>query len=218
MRICKALLKYGYSEFRFEILEYCSLEELLKREQFYLDNYKPEYNILKVAGSTLGYQHSEASKILIGLGSAASSRRRPEVASKNRKVSEISRELRSKALLGLKLSKEHVDNLSKSNTFSQPILLTNMETGDSKEFSSMTDAAKYLGTSRTQLRNYLIKDIPLLGYLMSKVTTLHSGEDLSTPKVQQQSLLLTNTKTGETTKFSSITEAAKYLEVSRGAI
>lgn len=49
MRISKALLKYGYSKFRFEILEYCSVEELLKREQFYLDNYKPEYNILKVA-------------------------------------------------------------------------------------------------------------------------------------------------------------------------
>lgn len=206
MRISKALLKYGYSKFRFEILEYCSVEELLKREQFYLDNYKPEYNILKVAWSTLGYQHSEASKILIG------------IASKNRIVSEISRELRSKALLGLKLSKEHVDNLSKSNTFSLPILLTNMETGDSKEFSSMTEAAKYLSTSRTQLRNYLIKDIPLLGYLISKVSTLHSGEDLSTPKVKQQPLLLTNTKTGETTKFSSLTEAAKYLEVSRGAI
>lgn len=172
----------------------------------------------------MGYQHSEASKILIG------------IASKNRIVSEISRELRSKALLGLKLSKEHVDNLSKSNTFSLPILLTNMETGDSKEFSSMTEAAKYLSTSRTQLRNYLIKDIPLLGYLISKVSTLHSGEDLrgggppprswpaeraedlSTPKVKQQPLLLTNTKTGETTQFSSLTEAAKYLEVSRGAI
>lgn len=69
MRINKALLKYGYSEFRFEILEFCLVEELLIREQFFFDNYKPEYNILKVAGSTLGYHHREASKILIGRSS-----------------------------------------------------------------------------------------------------------------------------------------------------
>ena len=97
MRINKALLKYGYSGFRFEILEYCSVEELLKREQFYFDKYRPEYNILKVAGSTQGFRHSELSKTLIGL------------ASKSRKVSEVTRELRSKALLGLKLTKEHVE-------------------------------------------------------------------------------------------------------------
>jgi group I intron endonuclease len=37
LRIYKALLKYGYSGFRLEILEYCYLEILLEREQFYFD-------------------------------------------------------------------------------------------------------------------------------------------------------------------------------------
>ena len=41
MVICKALLKYGYSAFRLEILEFCSMEELLDREQYYIDNYRP---------------------------------------------------------------------------------------------------------------------------------------------------------------------------------
>jgi hypothetical protein len=31
----------------------------LSREQYYLDLLKPEYNILKIAGSSLGYKHSE---------------------------------------------------------------------------------------------------------------------------------------------------------------
>ena len=62
MRIYKALLKYGYAEFRLEILEYCSPELLIEREQFYFDTLIPEYNILKFAGSSLGYIFSEASR------------------------------------------------------------------------------------------------------------------------------------------------------------
>ena len=57
--ICKALLKYGYSKFSLEVLEYCSKENLLNREQYYLDLLKPEYNILTTAGSSLGYKHKE---------------------------------------------------------------------------------------------------------------------------------------------------------------
>lgn len=57
--IDRALLKHGFSNFRLEILEYCSYEDVLKREQYYLDLYKPHYNIATIAGSTLGYKHSQ---------------------------------------------------------------------------------------------------------------------------------------------------------------
>jgi hypothetical protein len=51
MTIYKALLKYGYGGgFRLEVLEYCDLKVLLEREQFYMDKFNPEYNILKFAG------------------------------------------------------------------------------------------------------------------------------------------------------------------------
>ena len=50
MRIDRALLKYGYSKFKLEILEYCKISNLIEREQYYLDNLKPEYNILLKAG------------------------------------------------------------------------------------------------------------------------------------------------------------------------
>lgn len=65
MTIYKALLRYGYAGFRLEILEYCTLEELIEREQFYIDICKPEYNILKVAGSSFGFRHSEAYRELM---------------------------------------------------------------------------------------------------------------------------------------------------------
>jgi group I intron endonuclease len=55
--ICYALLKYGHNNFTLEILEYCPISKLIKREQYYLDLLKPEYNICKIAYSTLGYKH-----------------------------------------------------------------------------------------------------------------------------------------------------------------
>lgn len=61
--ISRALVKYGHSKFKLEILEYCEPDRttILKREQHYLDLLKPEYNILKIAGSPLGYKHTEQS-------------------------------------------------------------------------------------------------------------------------------------------------------------
>ena len=41
-----------------EILEYCEPDKCISKEQFYLDLYSPKYNILKKAGSSLGFKHS----------------------------------------------------------------------------------------------------------------------------------------------------------------
>ena len=60
--IYSALLKNGYSNFTFEILEYCDSVDLLKCEQHYIDKLKPEYNICKVAGSILRLKHTLAAK------------------------------------------------------------------------------------------------------------------------------------------------------------
>lgn len=57
-----AFNKYGEDNFISEILFTCPKEELLRLEQYHIDNYKPEYNILKVAGSTLGFKHSDEFK------------------------------------------------------------------------------------------------------------------------------------------------------------
>lgn len=65
MAISKGLLKYGYFNFSLHILEYCDESILLKREQYYLDLLKPEYYILKVAGNSLGFQHSDDTKLKI---------------------------------------------------------------------------------------------------------------------------------------------------------
>lgn len=60
--IYSSLLKNGHSNFKLEILEYCELPVLIEREQYYINLFNPEYNILKTAGSLRGFRHSEETK------------------------------------------------------------------------------------------------------------------------------------------------------------
>ena len=63
MPINLALLKYGYSKFSLEILEYCDIKDIMIREKHYFDLFNPEYNILEFPGSPSkgkGWKHSEA--------------------------------------------------------------------------------------------------------------------------------------------------------------
>jgi group I intron endonuclease len=60
--IYSSLLKYGYSNFSLDILEYCEPSIVIEREQYYINLLKPEYNILKIAGSCLGNKLSDKTK------------------------------------------------------------------------------------------------------------------------------------------------------------
>jgi group I intron endonuclease len=216
MAIYKALLKYGYGEFILEILEYCSSDVLLQREQYYFDMYYPDYNILKVAGSPMGYRHSEAAKKLIG------------IASKDRVVQESTRDLKREALLGKNFSEEHVDKMRLGNTFRKSVIVTNTETGETIEFPSLTETGKYLGISRISVSKYLLNNTQYKEFLISaKHPSLVSEDDIESSsqsyntdriKLPQQPVLLTNEETGEIKEFSSLTEAAKFLNLSRGRL
>lgn len=62
---------YGKDNFIFEIIEIISFDVddfkhyLLQREQFWIDNLHPNYNIFQTAGSPLGFHHSKETKIKI---------------------------------------------------------------------------------------------------------------------------------------------------------
>ena len=68
-KLLNALLKYGYLNFEFKILETIEFLPsktkserrtlLLEREQYYIDILKPEYNLNSTAGSRLGSIPSE---------------------------------------------------------------------------------------------------------------------------------------------------------------
>lgn len=50
--------KNGEGAFAFEVIELCGLDVLIEREQWWLDNAKPEYNVSPTAGSPLGVKHA----------------------------------------------------------------------------------------------------------------------------------------------------------------
>lgn len=60
--------KYGGENFIFEVIEIIEVEEnllqatLLEREQYWIDTLHPQYNIVQIAGSNVGYHHTEETK------------------------------------------------------------------------------------------------------------------------------------------------------------
>ena len=56
-------MKYGYNNFRLEILEYCDPSNVIEREQYYLDKLKPTYNICNIAGSSLGREIRQETRL-----------------------------------------------------------------------------------------------------------------------------------------------------------
>jgi len=150
MAIYRAILTYGYTAFILEILEYCPPEILIEREQFYLDKFKPEYNILKVAGSSFGFKHSEATREL--MSKIAKDRKfsketllkmkertlseevklRISATIKSRKLSQETRQLITKSSLGHKHTKDTLLKMALNNNKRQPIVLTNLNTGTYK--------------------------------------------------------------------------------------
>jgi hypothetical protein len=195
MVICKALLKEGYSGFRLEILEYISRGKkfdknlLLEREQHYLDTLKPEYNILKIAGSSLGYKASEKTKALISL-----------------------------AAKGRVFSLETREKMATSSTFKKAVLISKAGMKETLLFTSIVEAAKYIGLSRSQVSRYIKLSKPYKEFTISTLTKTVEIENLSeeTPsnrKPFKQPILLTNLKTGKAQEFSSIADTAKYLNL-----
>jgi NUMOD1 domain len=124
--IYNSLLKHGYNNFSLDILEYCEPNILIKREQYYLDILKPEYNILKTAGSLYGFKQSKDSI------------ERSRIANLGRKHDEATK---------LKLS---------ANSRAHPITAINNKTGEIKLFTSIRQTATFIGISHSYLSKCLI--------------------------------------------------------------
>lgn len=57
MLIVRAILKYGLDNFALIILDIVKKNEVLIQEQYWLDDIKPDYNILELATNSKGYKH-----------------------------------------------------------------------------------------------------------------------------------------------------------------
>lgn len=158
--IHNALLKYGFSNFTLAILEYVSeKEDLIRREQYYIDLLKPEYNMLEQAGSSLGFKHKEETLLFF-----KEKRRLTEEAKKNLSMAATGRilpqEVRDKIAdkrKGIKLSEETRAKISDAaiKLVGVKINVINTETNESLSFDTLTSAANYLNVSRTAVSKAL---------------------------------------------------------------
>jgi hypothetical protein len=139
--IDRAILKYGFSNFRLDILEYCDKHNVLEREQYYMDLLKPIYNIVQKAGSTLGYKHT------------------PESLVKMRDFV-LSDEVRNRKAISTR-------NATDARKIS--IIVEDIETNVKSEYTSLTEAGKALGVTKTTISQGLSNNkIVKKKYLISK--------------------------------------------------
>lgn len=126
--IDRALLKYGFSNFRLEILECCDKNNVIEREQYYLDLFKPPYNIVEKANSTLGYKHT------------------PESLEK----------LRNFVLSDEVKARKSISTLNATKARKIAIIVKNNNNNEEFEYASLTEAGKALGVSRAAISQALL--------------------------------------------------------------
>lgn len=158
-RILNAILKYGYDNFQVEILEYCSREDTIKREQYYIDILKPEYNLNPTAGSRLGSKHIE--ETLLKMSASANGRKHTE-ATKNlisqalkgigngnfgKILGEETKAKIREARVGKSfLTEEAKSKLSKDS--GTALKVVDLLTKEGFEFTSIKKAAEFMGVSQ----------------------------------------------------------------------
>ena len=219
MLIYKALLKHGYSNFSLEILEYCNPSNVIEREQYYIDLFNPEYNLLPTAGSPLGYKHTEETLLKF--------KARKMTASHLAKLTDHLRKLGD--------SDEHKDRsrlrmLEINKKKSYLIEVIDTETDKTLSFDSIRQAATALGCTHSSIL-YHIKRVKetgdnkhrLLGKYLVKIK---NDEEMSESKqhytkVQGQSgvsIEVLDIETEKTVNYASINEAAKAIGYSPSTI
>ncbi len=191
MVINKALLKYGYSKFKLDILEYCKPQELTKKEQYYMDLLSPEYNVLKTAYSSLGYKHTENTLKRI--------RSNLEKLNLRKSVSPLTPARGVPGGLGVKI--------------------TNLETNESKEYVSLTEAAKSLNTNKTTLKEYILNSKPFKDIYKLESNLSASNYDsnyLNHPNSKKIEVI--DLELNTVTSYDSIRAAARVLGIGYDSI
>lgn len=155
--ILSAIQKHGHSKFSLTIIEYCDPSDLIRREQYYIDLLKPEYNICQTAGSSLGRILSEETKMKISNYF------------KGRPISEVAKQKMSESRTGKKFTEETKKKLSElqkgkpgpflgkqhseetkqkmSEAIGSKVEVLNIETNETTIYSSNFQAAKVLDCS-----------------------------------------------------------------------
>lgn len=110
--------KYGIEDLMFSIIEECDRNDLIKKEQYYIDSLKPYFNVCQIVNSRLNLKHSESTKKKIsqshiGIKPNEDTRLKLSIAQRGNKkslghkCSELSKQKTKEKNTGRKWSNEH---------------------------------------------------------------------------------------------------------------
>jgi len=188
-----SVLKYGWSSFKFGILEYVDIDSLtgkdikkiiLEKEQYYLNNINPSLNVCKIAYSPLGVKRNNIFSLNLSIARRGL-KNKPFTLNKF-----IPKVITSEAKLKLSARSLGV----KVKIFDKSNNLVN-------EFPTMTSAAKFLGVSRRIVNNILNTGISYDDYTYKFEAAIGYY------------VIIVNKKDNSIKEYCSISAAAKDLAV-----
>lgn len=164
--IYSAILKHGYANFSLDILEYCEIDVLIKREQYYVDLLNPEYNILKVANSKLGSKHSEKTKVKMSVNNTGINH--PFYGKRHTYEARRSIGLSLKTIIRTNYIPKPVkaETRLKLSLRSHGVSVKIFDSSKKlvKEFPTITSTAEYFGVSNRTISRYLNNNNSYNGY------------------------------------------------------
>ena len=164
-------MKYGYSNFSLEIIEYCDNMSTINKEQYYIDLLKPEYNLCLKAVSSLGRVTREETRLKlrnVWLNRLFSNSKDETL--KEFIINTIARKLDKSELVITRLYKEfrRIKQLKESKVSyttrmkilasiktRQTVLVTDMSKGITNEYYSARRAAEAINASNSTIMNKL---------------------------------------------------------------
>jgi len=175
--ISRALLQYTHSAFSLSILEYIDISDLskedarkliLEREQYYLDfifsiDESNTYNILKEAGSLLGYKHTNFS--LAKMKESKGGQNNPMIGKSHTPETKAKMSKPKSAITKAKMSisQKSINRTGNYNPMSKKIFVYSFDPETQvtilyKFFDSCTEAAKFFNCSSRVISYYLDKN------------------------------------------------------------
>jgi group I intron endonuclease len=215
--IYSALLKYGYSNFKLDVLEYSDPKDLLVREQFYLDLYSPEYNILTTAGSNFGFKHSDETLLKFKLRKFSKEHLEFLRKSGSANFTEFNKNKRLKVVIhdfstDITTSYDSIDQASKAINVDSKAFWT-----QGKSEQKNNDVIPYQGRFViTLLRDGITKIDHIKRVELARVN-IPKGL-INWKRAKGNVVVVTNIMTKETVNYDSVSEAARALDVNRFTI
>ena len=176
-RLKEAIKEYGLENFKFLILEYVPilvLKENLKKshlallhlEQSYLNLYSPEYNILQLTTSSIGYTHSNETRLK--MKENYSEERKIRIGNLNKKKIYTEEEKQSLSLSAYNRYLTQPDLKKRlARIASKPVVLLTKDEKIHSKFSSIREMAKNFNCCHKTINKHLLnnKIFKEIGYI-----------------------------------------------------